>query len=95
MADKGFNVQDLFAVRNVSVNIPSFFTKKNRMTGGTVIRDRKIASKRVHIERLIGQAKNFQILQKPLNQIETKLSSEITFVCCMLVNFRKCIVSQY
>ncbi|ESO91881.1 hypothetical protein LOTGIDRAFT_163243 [Lottia gigantea] len=28
MADKGFNVQDIFAPKNVTVNIPSFFRKK-------------------------------------------------------------------
>ena len=56
MADKGFNVQDLFAPRDVHVNIPTFFSKKNRMTGEHVARDRKISSKRVHIERIIGQA---------------------------------------
>ena len=42
MADKGFNVQDLFATANVHVNIPTFFKKKNRMTGKIVVNDRKI-----------------------------------------------------
>jgi len=28
MADKGFNVQDLFAANNISVSIPSIFTTK-------------------------------------------------------------------
>jgi DDE superfamily endonuclease len=54
MADKGFNVQDLFAVRDVLVNISTFFKKKNRLSGNQVIADRKIYSKRVHIERTIG-----------------------------------------
>ena len=33
MADKGFNVQDLFVPHNVLINIPSFFRKKNRLSG--------------------------------------------------------------
>jgi hypothetical protein len=37
MADKGFNVQDLFAPYDVTINIPTFFRKKNRMTGKTDI----------------------------------------------------------
>jgi hypothetical protein len=28
MADKGFNVQDLFAPYDVTINIPTFFGKK-------------------------------------------------------------------
>ena len=44
MADKGFNVQDIMASRDITVNMPSYFHKKNRLTGNTVIKDRKIAS---------------------------------------------------
>ncbi|CAC5426673.1 unnamed protein product [Mytilus coruscus] len=94
MADKGFNVQDLFAPYDVSINIPTFFRKKNRMTGKTVLKDRAISSKRVHIERIIGLAKTYKILKAPLNITETKLASEITFVCFMLCNFKTCIISE-
>jgi hypothetical protein len=30
MADKGFNVQDLFAPYNVTINVPTFKKKKKR-----------------------------------------------------------------
>jgi hypothetical protein len=92
MADKGFNVQDLFAANDVTVNIPSFFRKKNRMSGKQVLADRKIASKRVHIERLIGLMKTYKILLSPLPPAETALASQIVSVCVMLCNFRACIV---
>lgn len=94
MADKGFNVQDLFAPYDVTINIPTFFRKKNRMTGKTVLKDRAISSKRVHIERIIGLAKTYKILKEPLNVTETKLASEITFVCFMLCNFKTCIIPE-
>jgi hypothetical protein len=94
MADKGFDVQDIFAPMDVTVNIPTFFKKRNRMTGGTVLKDRTIASKRVHVERVIGLGKTYKILCRPLNQTESVLSSDIIFVCYMLVNFRKCIVPR-
>lgn len=94
MADKGFDVQDIFAPMDVTVNIPTFFKKRNRMTGGTVLKDRTIASKRVHVERIIGLGKTYKILCNPLNQSESVLSSDIIFVCYMLVNFRNCIVSR-
>lgn len=94
MADKGFNVQDIFAPYDVAINIPTFFSKKNRMSGKAVLHDRKISSKRVHIERIIGLAKTYKILTTPMNTTETKLASEITFICFMLCNFRSCIVSS-
>ena len=94
MADKSFDVQDLFAPVDVTVNIPTFFKNKNRMTGQSVVRDRKISRKRVHVERIIGLGKTYKILTQPLNHTETILSSDIAFICFMLVNFRKCIVSR-
>lgn len=94
MADKGFNVQDIFAPYDVHINIPEFFLNKNRMSGESVQKDRKIASKRVHIERLIGLGKTYSILVRPMNSTETKLSTKIIFICYMLCNFRKAIVSK-
>lgn len=94
MADKGFNVQDIFAPIDVAINIPTFFSKKNRMNQATVLKDRKIASKRVHIERIIGLGKTYRILTEPMSCTETKLASEIVFVCFMLCNFRKCIIPR-
>ena len=95
MADKGFNVQDLFAPFDVSINIPTFFRKRNRLTGNIVLHDRKISSKRVHIERLIGLGKTYKILCHPLTATETKVSSEIVFICYMLCNFRSNIISKH
>jgi hypothetical protein len=60
MADKGFNVQDLFESSNVVINITTFSKRINRMTNATVMRDRRISSKRVHVEHIIGLAKNMQ-----------------------------------
>ncbi|ELT88219.1 hypothetical protein CAPTEDRAFT_217982 [Capitella teleta] len=60
MADKEFNVQDLLETSNVVINIPTFSKRKNRMINATVMRDRRISSKRVHVERIIGLAKNMQ-----------------------------------
>lgn len=94
MADKGFNVQDLFAPYDVHINIPEFFKKKNRMSGKSVLKDRKIASKRVHIERIIGLGKTYKILGCKMNATETKMSSKIIFICYMLCNFKKNIVPK-
>ena len=94
MADKGFNVQDIFAPFNITINIPTFFKKRNRMSGETVLKDRKVSSKRVHIERIIGLAKTYKILTESMTSTETKLATEIVFICFMLCNFRPCIISS-
>ena len=49
------------------------------MNSETVIRNRKISSKRVHIERIIGLAKTYRILVEPINATEEKLSTEFFF----------------
>jgi hypothetical protein len=93
MADKCFNVQDLFAPFDIHVNIPAFFSKKNRLTEEQVLKDRKVSSKRVHIERLIGMAKTYKILVNGLSATETKLSRHIISVCFALTNFLSNVVS--
>ena len=56
LADCGTMVQDLF----------SSMKGKNQLDPETVIKDRRIASKRIHIERVIGYANTFKILQHPI-----------------------------
>jgi len=64
------------------------------MSGQQVWKDRKISSKRVHIERIIGLMKTYKILVSPLPASETMLASHIVTVCVTLCNFRHRIVSQ-
>ena len=64
------------------------------MSGRIVLNDRKVSSKRVHIERIIGLGKTYKILTHPLTSTEACMSSDIVFVCFMLCNFRTGIVSS-
>jgi len=70
--------QDLFAARNIHVNIPGIFEKKNRMSGQQVLADRKISSERVHIERIISLMKTYTILVSPLRASETMLACTLS-----------------
>lgn len=92
MVDKGFDIQDIFAPKDVTVNIPTFLKQGNQFSVSELEKDRKIASKRVHVERIIGLAKTFKILERPLNDIETYLGDHIIFCCFMLCNMRSTIV---
>lgn len=51
LADRGFTIQDMFVEKNITVKIPTFLKGKSQLPGLTVIKDRELASKRVHIYR--------------------------------------------
>jgi hypothetical protein len=95
MADRGIMVQDLFASQDVKVNTPRTMKGKNQLEPEVVIEDRRIASKRVHVERVIGLAKTYKILAADLEHSKTPIGGRIVFVCFVLCNFRKNIVPKY
>ena len=94
LVDKGFDIQDIFAPSDITVNISTFLREGNQFTATQLRSDRKIASKRVHVERVIGLAKTYKILERPMNDIETVLAERIIFSCFMLCNFRPIIVPE-
>ena len=94
MADRGIMVQDLFASHDVAVNTPTTMKGRNQLPSHILRKDRQIASKRIHVERVIGYAKTYKILTKPLSFKKTELSNRIVKLCFYLVNFRECIVGR-
>lgn len=88
MADRGIMVQDLFASNDIFVNTPTMLRGKSQLEPEDVIKDRKVASQRVHVERVIGLGKTYKTLTKPMSCKKVPLSSRIIFICFMLVNFR-------
>ena len=94
MADRGIRVQDLFASKNVLVNTPTMLRGKSQLSAEEVIRDRRVASKRVHVERVIGLAKTFRILKNDMNHSKTALGEMIIRVCFLLCNFKPCIIKN-
>ena len=63
MANKGFLIQDLLAPLGVQLNVPPLLQSKKQMAVDNVVVTKKIAQLRVHVEKAIGQVKEFQILQ--------------------------------
>lgn len=94
MADRGIMVQDLFANHNVQVNTPTFLKGKSQLDPTEVVHDRRVASKRIHVERVIGYVKGFKILKVDLPSSKVPLGSRISYVCFALANFRSCIVDK-
>ena len=57
MADKGFDIQDLLAPLGVRLNIPPFLKSGSQFSSDDVLRTKKIAKLRIHVERAIGRIK--------------------------------------
>jgi hypothetical protein len=68
---------------------------KSQLPAETVVQDRRVASKRVHVERIIGLAKKYKILQDELHHSKVPLADKIIFVCFVLCNFRENIVPNH
>ena len=84
MADKGFNIQDLLAIYDTVLIAPPVM-RKNNVSAGASTATRRVATSRVHIERMIRRLKSFNFLRGviPLT-CKTYVSSAIT-VCAILV----------
>ena len=54
MADRGFTIQDQLNAIGVDLNIPSFLSGRTQLLAAEVQHTRKIASVRIHVERVIG-----------------------------------------
>ena len=63
MADRGFDIEDDLPA-NTTLNIPPFLNGKDQLNLEEEVRTRKIASVRVHVERVIARIKKFRILHQ-------------------------------
>ena len=61
MADRGFTIADLLDVKGVALNIPPMKVS-DQFTQRELTTTRRIATLRIHVERAIGQIKNFKLL---------------------------------
>ena len=85
MADRGFTIADLLDTKGVALNIPPMKTS-NQFTERELTTTRRIATLRIHIERVIGRIKNFKILSDIPNNM-ARIADQIFFVCAMFSNF--------
>ena len=95
MADRGIMVQDLFANENVFVNTPTMLKGKSQLEPEEIVRDRRVASKRIQVERVIGLSKRFKILRNELPNSKLPLANRIVFVSFALTNLKNVIVDKF
>jgi len=86
MADRGFTIQDLLYSKKAKLNIPAF-THGKQLTRREVTRTRRIASVRIHVERVIRRMKVFKILKDTVHISMAKKMSNVLTIVAALVNF--------
>ena len=88
MADRGFNIGGDLAHKGVPVNLPPFMDPSGQFDEADMLKTRRIASLRIHVERAIERIKNYHILDFiPISMCKNGIIDMIFFVCCMLTNF--------
>lgn len=68
MADRGIMVQYPFANLDVYVNTPTMLSGRSQLVPNRLVKYRRMTSKRIHIERIIGLAKSYKIMSKEMYQ---------------------------
>lgn len=103
LADRGFNIEDVIALRGASLSIPAFTRGKSQLSSEEVASTRTIASVRIHVERVIGNVrKKYPILNSTVNLtfLRKDNTTNITTldkmvrVCCALTNICETIVPK-
>ena len=62
MADRGFEIYDLLAIKKVYLNIPPFMRCKDQLSLEEEDETHDIASVRIHVERAIKCIRHYSIL---------------------------------
>jgi len=92
MADKGFLIRDILPF-GVTLNIPPFLDSQSRQfSEQQVMQTRLIARARIHVERVIQRAKQYNILDTIPSHYRN-VASIIFQTCFALVNLQSPIVS--
>jgi hypothetical protein len=93
MADKGFNIQDLLALHDTHLIAPPIMRKGN-ISAKASTATRRVATARVHIERMIRLLKLFTILKGVIPLTLKPYIDAIVKVCAILVNLQPSVIKS-
>ena len=89
LVDKGFTVQHLLLSKQATIFIPPFLGKREKFTQEEVMLTKRIAKARIHVERFNERLKRFRLLDRIIPLSLAKISSQLVYVGCCLVNFQE------
>ena len=101
LADRGFDVADSVGLYNAELKIPAFTRGKKQLGPVELESTRGLASVRIHVERVIGEARNrYTILQSTIGIQMCEAEhpegltplDKIVCVCCALTNLAPSII---
>jgi len=100
LADRGFTISESVGFHCATLKTPAFTKGVPQLHPCTIEETRKIASVRIHVERIIGLTRSkFKILKGPIQITtlkkqydETCLLDSIVIVCCALINMCSSVV---
>ena len=94
MADRGFDVEDILARKKVRLTVLPRLDGRPRLPEKDVEKTWRIAEVRIHVERSIGRARRYDILNSPIPLTISPIADEIVSVCFLLTNFDKPLVQK-
>jgi len=90
MADRGFEIQDLLAHKQVKLYIPpKRQSTQDQFSREDCFETMRIANVRIHVERCIRRVKGWHIFDQVLPLSMNGVVNQIWTVCCLLVNWQK------
>lgn len=92
LADRGFVISDLLEDKNVLLNLPPFLRNKTQFSEDEVRKTRRIASRRITVENVIGQAKKAKILTDRCKSHLWPIMNKIHYNCFSIANIRNPVV---
>jgi hypothetical protein len=93
MSDKGFNIQDLLALREAKLLAPPIM-RKGAASSKASTATRRIARVRIYVERIIRKLKCFSILRGVIPLTLKPYVTSIVKVCSAIVNLQHSIIGD-
>ena len=94
LADRGFDIHELVALKHAQLKIPAFTKGRSQLTAYEIESTRKIAHLRIHVERVIGVLTGkYRILNNTIptewlirreNETVVTLDKVVTVACAMV-----------
>ncbi|XP_025078800.1 uncharacterized protein LOC112554937 isoform X1 [Pomacea canaliculata] len=95
MSDKGFNIQNILAQKNISLNMPAFLSGKGQFSENEVAANQCISSLRVHIERAIRRVKEYRLFHGKIPLTLCGSLNQLWTVAVLLTNLKPPLVTKY